>query len=93
MATGRCSGCGRTDSLRKISTHIVDCFAYLDLFQRDPARALGPAAEYERYRAEDRSPEARAEQRGERLQVRFAEINRQQAVSASRWAKPPDILD
>lgn len=93
MTTGRCSGCGRADSLRKIRLHIVDCSLYLDLFQRAPEGALDPAAEHERYRTEDRNPEARAEQRGERLEVRFAEINRQQSLSTFRWAKPPDILD
>lgn len=93
MALGRCSGCGRIDSHRKIGLHIVSCPDYLSLFVREPDRALDPVAEHDRYRAEDRSPQARAEQRGERLNARFAEINRQQAVSASRWAKPPDILD
>lgn len=93
MAAGRCAGCGRTDSLRKISLHIVDCSAYLDLYDRDPQRALTPIAEYERYRREDSTPEARAVQRGHRLERRFAEINRLHAVSATRWACPPDILE
>lgn len=93
MASGRCSGCGRADSLRKISTHIVSCPDYAELFQSDPSKALDPAAEHRRFQTEDRSPEARAEQRGERLLVRFADINRQQAASTARWAKPPSILD
>lgn len=93
MAAGRCSGCGRTGSLRKISQHVVDCIDYQELFERDPAKALDPAVEHERFRAEECNPEARAHQRGERLQPRFAEINRQQSASAARWATPPDILD
>lgn len=93
MALGRCSGCGRADSLRKISLHILSCPLYGELFAREPERCLDPAAENERYRAEENTPQARAEQRGERLHQRFSEINRQQAVSASRWARPPDILD
>lgn len=93
MALGRCSGCGRADSLRKISVHIVTCPAYLDLFSRQPERCLDPAAEARRYRAEEQTPEARAEQRGARLEQRFAEINQLQAASASRWSRPPDILD
>jgi hypothetical protein len=93
VAAGRCAGCGRTGSLRKITQHMVSCSDFIDLFGRDPAKALDPEAEYDRYRAEERNAEARAHQRGERLAVRFAEINRQQAASASRWAKPPDILD
>lgn len=93
MATGRCSGCGRTDSLRKIRLHILHCTRYEHLFHHEPDRALDPAAEHQRYQAEERNPEARAEQRGERLEVRFAAINRHQATSATRWARPPDILD
>lgn len=93
MASGRCAGCGRIDSLRKVSQHIVDCPEYLRLFQSDPGRCLAPAAEYERFRREDDSAIARAQQRGTRLAARFAEINRQHAVSAQRWARPPDILE
>jgi hypothetical protein len=93
MAAGRCAGCGRIDSLRKISTHIVDCTAYLNLFQHNPLRCLTPAAEYERHRAEDTTPVARAEQRGTRLAARFAELNRQQLASVVRWQRPPDILE
>ncbi len=93
MATGRCSGCGRADSVSKISLHIVSCQAYSELFQRQPGKCLDPAAEAARYRAEEQNPEARAEQRGVRLEQRFAEINQLQAVSASRWSRPPDILD
>lgn len=93
MAAGRCSGCGRGDSLRKIILHVVSCEAYLALYEHDPERALDPVAENERFRSEENTPEARAEQRGVRLETRFAEINRLQAVSASRWARPPDILE
>lgn len=73
--------------------HVIACKAYIELYRRDPARALTPEAEYHRHRREDRTPEARAEQRGHRLHARFAEINRQQAISATRWASPPDILE
>lgn len=93
MASGRCAGCGRIDSLRKISQHIVDCEKYYTLFQQDPSRCLTPAAEFERYCDEENSAVARAEQRGTRLAVRFAEINRHQAASAARWQRPPDILE
>lgn len=93
MAAGRCAGCGRIDSVRKISQHIVDCANFLALYQEDPDRCLTPAAEYERYRREDTSAVARAEQRGTRLAARFAEINRHQSASAARWQRPPDILE
>lgn len=93
MAAGRCAGCGRIDSLRKISHHMIDCTAYQEIFQNFPALALGPTEEYQRHRREDKTPEARAVQRGLRLRDRFADINRQQMVSAARWATPPDILE
>jgi hypothetical protein len=93
MATGRCAGCGRTDSHRKISLHIVDCHKYLELFQQHPERCLAPVAEHERYRTEDNSPVARAEQRGTRLTARFAEINQHHQRTAARWRRPKDILD
>jgi hypothetical protein len=93
MASGRCAGCGRIDSVRKVGQHIVDCPQYLKLFTTHPGRCLTPAAEFERYRCEDNSAIARAEQRGSRLAVRFAQINRHQAASALRWQRPPDILE
>lgn len=93
MAAGRCAGCGRIDSVRKISQHIVDCADYLALYQVEASRCLTPAAEYERYRREDTSAVARAEQRGNRLAARFREINRHQSASAVRWKRPPDILE
>lgn len=93
MAAGRCAGCGRIDSLRKIRLHIADCTQYLKLFQHDPARCLTPADEYERHCREDKSALARAEQRGTRMTQRFAEYHQHQAASVARWQRPPDILD
>ncbi len=93
MPLGRCSGCGETDSPRKISLHVLSCDRYLDVYASHPDCALDPVAEFERFRSEDDSPEARARRRGERLQARFAEINHWQAASTSRWRKPSDILD
>lgn len=93
MAAGRCAGCGRTDSARKVALHILTCQAYIELFERDPESALTPEAEFIRFRREDDTPEARALARGNRLHQRFTEINRQQVASASRWATPPDILE
>lgn len=93
MAAGRCAGCGRIDSANKVSSHVLACKAYIDLFEREPGSALTPEAELARFRREDDTPEARAVARGLRLEERFAEINAAQAASASRWATPPDLLD
>lgn len=93
MAAGRCAGCGRTDSARKVAVHVLACKAFIDVFEQDPERALTPEAELDRFRREDDTPEAKAVARGLRLEERFAAINRQQQVSASRWVTPPDILE
>lgn len=93
MAQGRCAGCGRVDSLRKISLHIVGCEKYIDLYANDPERCLAPVAEFERFCVEDNSAIARAERRGTRLAERFAQINEHQQRSAARWARPKDILE
>lgn len=92
MPTGRCSGCGRTGSLCKIRLHVVACDEYIDLFARDPEAALDPHTDFVQHRRAQ-TAQARAIERGHRLEARFAEINRQQAASASRWVTPPDILD
>lgn len=93
MPAGRCAGCGRNDSARKISLHMIECQQYIDLFEQQPDRALSPEAEYQRHRREDLTPEARAARRSDRLTARFADINRHHAASTSRWATPPDILE
>jgi hypothetical protein len=65
----------------------------MTLFRTDPDRCLAPAEEYARYRRDETSAMARAEQRGDRLMIRFRDINRQQAVAVTRWQRPPDILE
>ncbi len=93
MASGRCAGCGRIESIRKIVLHTIDCPAYLDLYRRDPQKCLSPAEELERHRGEDTTAEARAQRRSDRAKLRSIEHNRHQAASAKRWATPPDLLD
>lgn len=46
MLRGRCSGCGKEDTTRKVQIHITQCPEYLALFRSHPDRALDPAAEY-----------------------------------------------
>jgi len=72
--------------------HVLDCPEYLALFMREPEKCLHPEAEYLRYKWTEDSPEARAERRDERLQLRFAELDRQQSIDAIRWLPEPDIL-
>lgn len=93
MSAGRCSGCGRIDSCTKICQHIVTCPEYADLFSSAPHECLDPAADYQRHRAVTDTPDARARRRDDRLRERFADLDRRQAVSVTRWRTPPDILD
>ncbi len=92
MAAGRCPGCGFTASSRKARIHILDCPDFLELFRTDPTRCLDPEDEYVRYKAEDDSPDARAERRDARLQDRFADMDRRQSMEADRWQPERDIL-
>lgn len=91
MTTGRCAGCAVTGAPRRVQQHILTCTAYQNLFLSHPERALDPVAEYLRHRATD-TPQARADQRSERLRRRFITLDRQQARANARWATPPDIL-
>jgi hypothetical protein len=89
---GRCAGCGRQGSARQVKIHILACQEYAALHQVAPEKCLGPDEEYARYKAQDDSPDARAERRDERLQRRFAELDQQQQMEARRWQPEPDIL-
>lgn len=93
MAAGRCAGCGRTGSAKKIRAHAMTCPQYTELFQSDPGRCLDPEAEHERYRTEDNTSEARALRRHQRLTGSYAELERRQALQSARWRRPKDILE
>ncbi len=93
MPTGRCAGCGFSDSCTKVKGHILGCPEYLALFRKTPERCLDPAAEHARFKAEDDTSEARAERRDQRLSDRFAEMDRLASIQAARWRQPKDILE
>lgn len=93
MAAGRCAGCGCTDSARKIGLHVMTCPQYIELYRCEPGRCLDPEAEYQRYRTEEDTAEARAHRRHLRLRDSFAETQARQALQAARWRQPRDILD
>lgn len=57
MCQGRCAGCGQTGPAKVIRAHAVRCKKFASLFRADPARALEPEPEYERWRAEDAGAE------------------------------------
>lgn len=87
MAQGRCAGCGKLGSACKIKDHCVQCPPWLLLFQRDPAAALDPAAEYIRWRDEDKATE-----RTTRRELTVVTTDASRAASLARFATPPDIL-
>lgn len=93
MPTGRCAGCGFTNSSKKVQVHVLDCSDYLALFRQSPQRCLDPDAEHARYKAEEDNSTARAKRRDRRLQDRFAELERQASIQATRWQQPKDILE
>lgn len=52
MPKGRCAGCGlENGSAKLIERHITKCPDYLDLYKKDPAKALSAEEEASRYDA------------------------------------------
>jgi len=71
----------------------MNCASYLDLFRSHPERALEPKAEYDRWRREDMSPEAKDQRKAKRLAGTFARLDRERDKQARRWETPPDPLE
>lgn len=94
MAQGRCAGCGKTGtSCKGMKNHIMSCPEYIQLYQKDPSKALEPGPEFARWQREENSEEARAEAKDKRLAARFAALDVKRDKQSSRWATPPDLLD
>jgi len=70
----------------------MQCPRYLELYKSNPAAALDPRAEFDRFKREEDSPEARAVAKDERLAKRFAELDTRRVAQTERWATPPDPL-
>lgn len=87
-SAARCGGCGKTDkSAAVIMEHIRYCPDYAALFARDPAAALDPVSEYQRWAAEDRADE-RAAHREDAIAT--ADVRRDEQRST---LSAPDILE
>jgi hypothetical protein len=94
MAKGRCAGCGKTDSSCKVmDSHVVTCPDFIRVYRENPAKALNPREEFDRWNAEENSPEARAEAKDLRLTARFAALDQRRMEQSERWQKPKDPLD
>lgn len=93
MPTGRCAGCGFTNSERKTRQHVIACDAFLVLFRDQPARALDPLLEFARYQSEEQTADARALRRDVARTERFSELSTLQDLQTRRWARTRDILE
>jgi hypothetical protein len=87
-AQGRCAGCGHTGEVKKVAWHVLSCEQYAALYRKDPAAALPPAAEYLRWRDEERAAERWAD-----LQGRVGDTKLQRAASVARFAKRDPLED
>lgn len=88
MTHGRCAGCGfSSPSCKKVQAHVLSCPDYLALYKSNPAAALTPEQEYERWKLEEDSPESR-ELRRRKLHAHYREqADQKLARQRSRWQK------
>lgn len=84
---GRCAGCTETGSLKNLVVHVVACPDWAELYRKDPAAALGPAEEYDRWLREDRDREKQAD-----LEGRIADTLDRRAAMLRRF-RTVDILE
>lgn len=85
---GRCRGCGETGPVAEVNGHIVICPDWARLYALDPSAVLDPAAEYARWRRDDRPAERQAG-----LEGRVAEVLDLRAGLRARYARRPDPLE
>lgn len=89
MIAGRCAGCGETSkSASEIREHTRYCPDYRALYARDPAAALDPEAEYQRWVSEDRGAE-----RAGRREDAVAEADRRRAEQRDLLAVQDPLAD
>jgi hypothetical protein len=63
------------------------CPEYKELYRSDRARALDPAAEYQRWLDQDKAAE-----RDDRRAAAVVLVDERRAAGAARFARPRDIL-
>jgi hypothetical protein len=83
---GRCAGCGETGSVPRVARHVFRCDKWAALFRHDPALALDPEAEYQRWLAEDKDDE-----REQRREVVAVQTETRRAAGLTRF-RTRDIL-
>jgi hypothetical protein len=87
-AQGRCAGCQEAGELKAVTWHVRWCEKWALLYRADPAAALMPAEEYERWVREERPAEHTAD-----LQRRVADTVSQRERSVNRFRKPDPLED
>jgi hypothetical protein len=86
-AQGRCAGCQETGELKAVSWHVTACPKWAALYRADPAAALGPAQEFDRWADQER-PGARADD----LAGRVSDTQKMRRASIARF-KVADPLE
>jgi hypothetical protein len=87
-AVGRCAGCQESGALKKIEHHVLTCAKWAVLYRAEPAAALTPAQEHERWAREERPAEHQAD-----LQVRVADTQARRRASVARFATVDPLED
>jgi hypothetical protein len=85
---GRCAGCQESGELKRIDHHVLTCAKWAALYRADPAAALMPAQEHERWVREERAAEHRADLAG-----RVADTQARRRASVARFATVDPLED
>ena len=85
---GRCAGCQETGELRKIDHHVLTCAKWAALYRADPAAALMPAQEHERWAREERPGEHQAD-----LARRVSDTQARRRASVARFRTADPLED
>lgn len=84
---GRCAGCQESGALKRVEQHVMTCEKWAALYRADPAAALTPAQEQERWAREERAGEHKAD-----LDRRVSDTQGRRAASVARF-KVKDPLE
>lgn len=84
---GRCAGCGEVGPEAVVTAHTAGCPDFARLYRESPEPPLPPAAEYRRWKEQDKDSETQV-----RIAAKVAVTDAQRAVMADRF-RTPDILE
>jgi hypothetical protein len=85
---GRCAGCQECGELKRVTLHVMTCARWAALYRGNPAAALGPAEELERWTREDRGGERAAD-----LARRVSDTQGRRAASVARFTVRDPLED